>query len=84
MKISNEQIDALLGMISLTQDEEVDCDGCLDKMAQFVEHSLTGKTNPQGLQLIEHHLKLCPECREEFEALKNALTSSADPNGETP
>ena len=83
MKISNEQINALLGMISLTQEEEVDCDGCLDRMAEFVEHSLAGKTIPEGLKLIEHHLRLCPECGEEFESLKCALNTSASPNGET-
>jgi len=73
MNISEDQIQALLEMLTLTKDNEVSCDECLQSMAEFAETTLTGKTVTEGLQCIEEHLELCGECREEFEALKSAL-----------
>lgn len=74
MKLSNKQIQSLLRMLSLTQDVEVNCDSCLNKMAEFAENSLTGKSVPEGLESIDDHLEICGECRDEFEALKAALS----------
>lgn len=73
MNISEPQIRSLLEMLSLTGNEEADCGECLQHMAEFAETSLPGKPIPEGLRRIEEHLKLCGECREEFEALKDAL-----------
>ena len=77
MSLSKQKIDSLLKMLSLTRDVEQDCDGCLNKLAEFAETSLTGKSIPDGLKSIEDHLQICDECREEFEALKVALSSEA-------
>lgn len=74
MKMTYQQIDALLQMLSLTQESEVACDRCLEKMSEFAEISLAGRTLPEGLIAIDDHLKICGECREEFEALKLALS----------
>lgn len=73
MNITNEQVQALLGMLALTKDDETDCDHCLHHMAEFAETTLSGKSIPDGLKCIDEHLKGCGECREEFEALKKAL-----------
>ncbi len=78
MTISNEQIDMMLEMLSLTNDQEEDCRGCLVKLAEFAENSLAGKSVPEGLSKIDEHLKICGECREEFETLKLALSSELD------
>ena len=75
MTLSQQQIDKLLKMLSLTKPEEVTCDACLKQLAEFAEHSLAGKSVPEGLRAIGHHLELCSECCEEFEALKQALES---------
>lgn len=73
MNITDEQVQALLGMLSLTREVETDCDHCLKHMAEFAETTLAGKSIPEGLRCIEEHLERCGECREEFEALKEAL-----------
>ena len=78
MKFSRQQVDTLLNSLALTKDAEQDCDGCLKKLAEFAETSLAGKSIPDGLQSIEDHLKICGECCEEFEALKDALSQEAD------
>ena len=73
MTLSREQLEALLKMISLTEDEELTCDECLRGMAEFAETELAGKSLPEGLRAVESHLELCGECREEYEALLQAL-----------
>lgn len=73
MALSRKEIDALLEVVSVTCTEEISCDGCLKELAEFAELSLHGKTIPQGLRLVQAHLALCGECREEFAALLRAL-----------
>ncbi|MEQ8211370.1 MAG: hypothetical protein RH917_16215 [Lacipirellulaceae bacterium] len=73
MKITDEQVQALLSMLSNTKDDEADCGQCMQHMAEFAETTLSGKSIPAGLQRIDEHLESCGECREEFETLKAAL-----------
>ena len=76
MKISDEQIQAMLKMLALTKEVEASCDDCQQQMAEFAEVTLAGKSIPEGLKLIDEHLQRCRDCREEFEALKAALKES--------
>ena len=74
MTISSQQVKTLLSALAYTRDEEESCDGCLKMMAEFAEQSLVGKTVTDSMRAIDHHLRVCGECREEFEALKVALS----------
>jgi hypothetical protein len=51
----------------------VGCYECLDQIDRYSEMVLAGKEIPEALRLIETHLKDCPECEEEFQALLTAL-----------
>lgn len=73
MPLSKQEIDGLLRLIGLTQDQEINCEQCLSLVAEFADRELTGKSIPQGLKAVEHHLSVCAECREEYEALQRAL-----------
>ncbi len=73
MTLSRQQIDELLKSVSLTRPDELGCDECLKDVAEFAEHSLAGKSIPEGLIAVEHHLAICAECQEEYEALLTAL-----------
>lgn len=73
MALSRQEIDALMKAVSLTRTDELTCDECLKELAEFAEHSLQGKSVPEGLQAVEHHLALCEECQEEYQALLAAL-----------
>lgn len=75
MPLSKEEIDGLLRAIGLTQDEEINCEQCLSVVAEFAEQELAGKSIPDGLKVVEHHLSICGECREEYEALQRAISS---------
>ena len=78
MIISKKEINGLMRLIGLTKDEEINCEQCLSKVAEFAEHELAGKSIPDGLQAVEHHLSICSECCEEYEILKKALTQIGD------
>ena len=73
MSLSKEEIERLLKLVGLTTDEEIDCEECLSQVAEFAERELAGKSIPKGLAAVEHHLVICAECREEYEALQRAL-----------
>lgn len=73
MSLSDQEIESLLKSVSLTKTDEVTCDECLHQLAEFAEHHLKGKSVPQGLQAIAHHLSICGECQEEFRTLLVAL-----------
>ena len=73
MSLSKEEIAELLRLIGLTRDEEIDCERCLALVAEFAERELTGRTVPAGLEAVAHHLSICAECCEEYEALLQGL-----------
>jgi RNA polymerase sigma factor (sigma-70 family) len=60
---------------------EADHNGLVDEMYRIIEtelteHSLKGKSVPEGLQAIEHHLAICGECQDEYRALLTALQTT--------
>jgi hypothetical protein len=78
MSPSNKEINELMRLIRLTKDDEINCEQCLALVAEFAEQVLAGQSIPAGLQAVEHHLSLCAECREEYEALQRVLKDRDD------
>ncbi len=60
-------------MVGLTRDREFDCSECLQHVGQFAEHQLAGLPLNEALISVGHRLTLCPECREDYLALKKIL-----------
>lgn len=73
MALSKNEIDGLLKLVGLTKDSEINCDQCSAVVAEFAEQRLSGKSVLEGLKAVEHHLLICEECREEYEALRRTL-----------
>ena len=73
MALTPREIDELIKAVAMTRPEELTCDECLKLLAEFAERALEGKSIPDGLRAIEHHLDICGECREEYEALLETL-----------
>ena len=73
MSLAKKEIDELIRQISLSKDEEINCDQCLSSVAEFAEQELVGKSAPKALRGVEHHLSICAECHEEYEYLQLAL-----------
>ena len=74
MPLSKSELDGLMRLVGLTKDSEINCEQCLAAVAEFAEQAMAGKSIPEGLKAVAHHLAICSECREEYEALQKALS----------
>ena len=73
MPLSNEQIQGLLGLVANIEPDPMDCDGCFGQVAQFAEIKLRGAEIPEALCDVETHMRQCPCCKDEYEALLAGL-----------
>jgi bacterioferritin-associated ferredoxin len=60
-----------------THDNEIGCAKCCDEIEEFIELELAGKSPEEAYPLVQEHLNKCGDCREEYEALLNALKATA-------
>ena len=68
----------LLREIAETREVEIGCDECFEQVDRFVEMELSGLNAARAMPLVQEHLEICGECREEFEALLLALRASEE------
>jgi hypothetical protein len=73
-----EAIRGLLERLERTLPEELSCGEVYDLIDQYADLVQSGKDPASLLPLVEHHLEMCMDCKEEFEALMRALRASAD------
>ena len=69
MRPTRAQLEDLLRAVAVTAPEEIDCDEFLARVGAYLEGLERTGGHPPELEQVSHHLKVCPECREEFEAL---------------
>ena len=67
----------LLRAIQLTQNVEIDCTTCLDRVPVYVEKVLSGTDATQDMPDVYLHLALCQDCHEEYEALHDVAELDA-------
>jgi len=65
----------LMHMVEQTQEEEYSCDDVLQLLDEYVEMVSYGEDAADMMPLIKHHLDMCPDCREEAEALLSVIQS---------
>ncbi len=75
MKPAEEKLRELLILLDATEAEEIDCDEFLDRVAAYVDH-VNAEELPQALRTVSQHASVCPECREELEALLEHYSNS--------
>lgn len=82
MSLTSEQIQKLIQLVASAEADEIDCDGCFEKIAEFAEMELVAKEIPEAQSVIRQHLKQCPCCEDEFNALLDGLRAllDAEPN----
>ena len=69
------QLRALLELVHATDPREIDCDEFLERVAGVVDALGADAAPPPELDAVSQHLTVCPECREEFDALVRTLGS---------
>ena len=57
--------------IDKTQDEEISCSECFDRVSHFVDVELSGADAAASMPQLKQHLDQCAACREEYEALRD-------------
>ncbi len=67
----------VLAMLSETKDEELTCDQVFAALDHFVELEARGEDVSKLMPLIQHHLKMCADCMEEYKVLKNIVANNA-------
>lgn len=69
---------ALIGEIADTREVEIGCDECFERLDRFVDMKLSGLDAAQAMPLVQEHLEICGECRDEFEAFMAALRATEE------
>ena len=69
MEPTKKELAKLARMLADTAPSELDCGAVLDRVAPLLERSQEGEPLDDELRQVEQHLRVCPECLEEFEAL---------------
>jgi uncharacterized protein with PIN domain len=72
-RLTREQVGGIVKMLGLTRDREFNCSECLQHVSEFAECQMVNKPVGEVIASVEQHLALCPECREEYEALMKIL-----------
>ena len=72
-RLTSEQVSSIVKMLGLTREREFDCSECLQHVGEFAECQIANQPLDEVIARVEQHLALCPECREEFEALMKIL-----------
>jgi len=67
----------ILGMLEKTQEEELTCDEVFALLDQFAEMTARGENVSELMPLVELHLEICGDCREEYESLMNVIQHPA-------
>lgn len=73
MPLTSAQIDQLLTLVTGIRDDNLDCDGCFEQIAEFAETELEGRSLGEAQQAVKTHLECCPCCADEYRALQDAL-----------
>ena len=73
MNFSLDQAEKMLNMIQSTKQVELSCDEVHELLDQYTEMVIRGEDVGSLLPLVQYHLDMCPDCREEYEALSRIL-----------
>ena len=73
MKLNPKILKDLFRAVIHTHDDEIGCRECCDEIDDFIEMELAGKSPAEAYPLVQEHLNKCQDCREEYEALLEAL-----------
>jgi len=78
MELTPKILKKMVMMVKMTKSEEIGCDDCFDEMNEFAEMELAGKSPERAMPLVEEHINRCRDCKEEYEALVEAMKSLKD------
>ena len=69
MQIPIDKLKNMVRGVARTQEIEYSCEDVYQLLDEFTEAVAQGKDVATLMPLVQQHLEMCPDCREEFEAL---------------
>ncbi len=75
--LDDPSIDRLLHLLCDTRDDELSCEEVFTRLDEYVDCLISHKQVMENTPLVEHHLGLCADCRDELRALQLALALAA-------
>jgi hypothetical protein len=75
--LDDPSIDRLLHLLCDTRDDELSCEEVFARLDEYVDCLISHKRVMDSVPLVEHHLTLCADCRDELHALQLALALAA-------
>lgn len=73
MELDKKILHAIISSIQSTRADELTCGECYERLHEFADLELNGKSPQEALPLVKDHLERCDNCREEYEALLEIL-----------
>jgi predicted component of type VI protein secretion system len=73
----SEAMQKVLTMLANTQDVELTCDDVFALLDQFAELAAQGEDVAQLMPMVQQHLDMCDDCREEYKVLESILHGAA-------
>ncbi|MGH2389256.1 MAG: hypothetical protein ACRDIE_13715 [Chloroflexota bacterium] len=70
---TDEACRRLLRNVEITQDEEIDCTVCLERVPIYIDRLLADADVATEMPEMHLHLALCGDCFEEYEALRDIV-----------
>lgn len=75
--LTHKEVAGILNRIGHTRDHEFNCSECLQHVGEFAERQHAGHPLDDVIASVEHHLAMCPQCREEYLALMKILEATS-------
>ncbi|MDZ7691929.1 MAG: hypothetical protein U5K69_12510 [Balneolaceae bacterium] len=79
MKLTTDLLKKMIRMVKMTKPDEIGCEECFEELHEFAEMELAGKSPEDAMPLVKDHLDRCGSCREEYEALLEAMKGLQNP-----
>lgn len=76
MLLTPDSLRLLVASALAARPDEMSCGDCAARLDRFAELRLAGRDTAEALPLVEAHLRDCPGCRDEFEALMDVLRAA--------
>jgi hypothetical protein len=77
-EMKSAEMKSMLVTLAQTQTHELSCDDVYALLDVFAERVNRGDDAAQLMPLVQHHLEMCPDCREELVALLRSMEATTD------
>lgn len=68
----------LVQKLQQTEEVELTCDEVFALLDEYTDMAMKGENVASLMPLVKQHLEMCPDCREEYEALKRILHAAVE------